>query len=265
MSQFFQKIADFFRSLFGSSQTVSPNVTPTLETKPEVKPEIQSEVKAEAQPEVKSDAPVIEPPKVVEAPAQPHIVETPPHTPTIQDVPPQEDTTLPQPPQVPVAPQTTFAPNPNIPPLKLKIERVSKGQFDTLGKLSMNGEFVCFTLEDREQTPKVPNQSCIGKGIYKLALRKEGGLHATYSLKYRDMHKGVLWLLDVPDFKYIYLMVGNNCEDTKGCILVGNAFQNEADTSAKRGLLQSQDAYRKIYPTIAAHLEKGGEVTIEIV
>jgi hypothetical protein len=70
------------------------------------------------------------------------------------------------------------------------------------------------------------------------------------------MHKGMLWVRDVPGFEYILIHTGNTDEHTAGCLLVGN-------TSEVRGFIgDSTGAYKRIYPSIAKALEAGEEVTI---
>ena len=77
------------------------------------------------------------------------------------------------------------------------------------------------------------------------------------------MHKGMLELQDVPDFKYVLIHIGNDELDTAGCILVGDSsYQNVTKKGNVRG---STNAYRRIYPPIAAALERGEDVLIDIV
>ena len=69
------------------------------------------------------------------------------------------------------------------------------------------------------------------------------------------MHKGMLWVRDVPNFEYILIHTGNTDEHTAGCLLVGDT-QKDGFTGA------STSAYKRIYPPIAEALESGDEVTI---
>ena len=93
---------------------------------------------------------------------------------------------------------------------------------DTIGLLFIGGKFACFILEDEEREEKVPGETRVPAGLYKMELRTEGGMHRKYAERYGKKHKGMLWLRDVPDFKWIYIHIGNKNEHTDGCLLPGN-------------------------------------------
>ena len=82
----------------------------------------------------------------------------------------------------------------------------------TIGRLFLNGELLCDTLE----LPYKDNQrsiSCIPAGQYKVRMRypRESGT--------RDyLH---LLIQDVPNRDYILFHIGNTAKDTRGCVLVG--------------------------------------------
>ena len=81
-----------------------------------------------------------------------------------------------------------------------------------IGKLFLNGEWLCDTLE----LPYRDNQrsiSCIPDGQYKVRLRT-----AKESATRNYLH---LLVEDVKDRKYILVHIGNFPKDTRGCILVG--------------------------------------------
>jgi len=132
--------------------------------------------------------------------------------------------------------------------MKLRLERLTSDGDSTLGILSQDGRFVCFTLEDEFRTQKVAGETRIPAGTYDVELRDEGGLTQKYASRYPGIHRGMLWLRDVDGFEYIYIHVGNRDEDTEGCILVG-------DTAvATRGDMMvgsSRTAYTRLYPTWA--------------
>ena len=79
------------------------------------------------------------------------------------------------------------------------------------------------------------------------------------------MHKGMLWVRDVPGFEYILIHTGNTDEHTSGCLLVGDTQQQNI-TKSKSGFIgASTDAYKRIYPAIAEVLERGDEVEISYI
>jgi hypothetical protein len=149
--------------------------------------------------------------------------------------------------------------------MNILLERYDSGAEDTLGNLYINGVLQCKTLEDQYRAVKVKGDTRIPEGTYEIKLRKEGTHHLEYSqnLKYKDIHKGMLWLQNVPGFQYILIHVGNSDKDTEGCILVGTVVVY-GDKPPRRKLLNSALAYRRIYPPIAAAIEKGEKVTITI-
>jgi hypothetical protein len=143
--------------------------------------------------------------------------------------------------------------------MKLRVVRYKSSDDFTLGMLldETNGKhFLCYTLEDEHRETKVMHETRIPAGTYKITLRTVGGHHSRYTAKYGDMHKGMLWVRNVPGFEYILIHTGNTDEHTSGCLLVGS-------TSDVKGFVGgSVTAYKKIYPPIATALENGEEVTI---
>ena len=88
----------------------------------------------------------------------------------------------------------------------------------TIGKLFINGESFCDTLEN----PWLDNQrniSCIPEGQYKVRLRL-----ARESATRDYLH---LLVQDVPNRSYILFHRGNTAKDTSGCILVGNGRKQD--------------------------------------
>jgi hypothetical protein len=146
--------------------------------------------------------------------------------------------------------------------MKLLLRRFSTSGDDTLGILHIDGVWQCYTLEDEARTVKVFGETRIPDGIYKIILRTIGGFHNRYRKKYPGMHKGMLWLQDVPNFEYILIHTGNRDDDTAGCLLVGsNANDNTVDEGFVGG---SRQAYKKIYPPVARAILNGEDVEIEI-
>lgn len=257
MNSFFQSIGNFFRNLFGIQPKVENPITPPPIVEP-VKP---------ADVEIKSE---IKPTPTIEEEIKPVQPETPPHPPIIEE------------PKVPEIPKSH--PTEPIQPdeaegfaLQLHLERYSLGEKDTLGKLSINGKFYAYTLEDVHASKGKSafkfgvndDQSltfnCISSGKYEVALRAEGGgMHTTYSLKYPDFHKGMLHLLNVPKQNYVFFQIGTTEADTKGCIILGESIENEEAVSESRLINGSENAYKMVYPLVLEYLNKGGKVYLTI-
>ena len=101
-------------------------------------------------------------------------------------------------------------------------------------------------------------------GGYSRWLRREGGCHCRYTKKYGDMHKGMLHVQDVPNFKWILIHTGNTDEHTAGCLILGDSQEN--NVLMKDGFIgRSVQAYKRVYPPIAEAWKNGEEVTIEYI
>jgi len=146
--------------------------------------------------------------------------------------------------------------------MKLTLQRFSSGKESTLGLLFIDGKFQSFCIEDEFRAVKVKGETRIPSGTYKIILRKEGGKHESYKLKFPLLHKGMLWLQNIPNFQYVLIHIGNTDIDSEGCILIGDSVsQNITERGA---IAQSGNAYARIYPVVANALEKGEVVTIEV-
>ena len=88
----------------------------------------------------------------------------------------------------------------------------------TIGKLFINGESFCDTLENPWLDNK-RNVSCIPEGQYKVRLRL-----ARESATRDYLH---LLVQDVPNRDWILFHRGNTAKDTSGCILVGNGREQD--------------------------------------
>ena len=151
------------------------------------------------------------------------------------------------------------------PNMNLEVLRFSSEEDSTSGLLFdvTNGErkFLAYTLEDEYREEKEMHETRIPAGTYNVTLRTVGGFHTRYTEKYGDMHKGMLWVRDVPGFEYILIHTGNTDEHTSGCLLLGDSQTN--NQIKEDGFIGSSvQAYKRVYPPIAKVLEDGGTVSI---
>lgn len=144
----------------------------------------------------------------------------------------------------------------------VRVRRYADNNESTLGLLFIDGEFMCYTLEDEKRNVKLKGETRIDEGEYEIKFRKEGGHHTKYGKDFPDIHKGMLELQNVPKFQFILIHIGNTDKDTDGCILVGDDPNN--NKVVKGFLGKSTDAYKRIYPKIAKALEAGEKVVIKI-
>ena len=146
--------------------------------------------------------------------------------------------------------------------MKLILNRYSTSDNTTLGLLFIDGKFQAYTLEDTYRETKVWGKTRIPEGTYTILLRNEGGMTQRYSKKFGSMHKGMLHLQDVENFKYIYIHYGNYAKDTDGCILTGN---NSIQNVTEDGFIgDSVKAYKRIYTQIADAILRNEKVEITI-
>ena len=128
----------------------------------------------------------------------------------------------------------------------------------------VKNHFLFYTLEDERRVVKVRGETRVPAGIYKIELRNEGGFHQRYTKKYPGIHRGMLHITDVPNFEYILIHTGNTDEHTAGCLIVGDAQEN--NLILPDGFVgKSVNAYKRIYPSIAKAIADGEEVTIEYI
>ena len=146
--------------------------------------------------------------------------------------------------------------------MKLEVIRTQFGKDANNGMLFINGVFECYTLEDEVRDVKVHSETAIPLGEYEIKLRTEGGFHTKYTSRYGSMHKGMLWLQDVPGFTWILIHSGNTDQHTAGCLLLGET-QQDLDKGKDGFVGGSGDAYKKAYPKIAEAILNGEKVTIK--
>lgn len=149
--------------------------------------------------------------------------------------------------------------------MDLLLSRFSSGDESTLGLMfdaSGNAlRFLCFGLEDQFNDPKIPGETRIPSGRYRIELRAEGPMHDRYAERF-NFHRGMLWLQDVPDFTYVYIHVGNDDDETEGCILVGDGAQSNVVEDGK--VLSSVSAYTRLYRRVLHAINEGEEIWIEV-
>ena len=135
--------------------------------------------------------------------------------------------------------------------MKLTLTRMWDNVNETLGILSIDDVEQCLILEDQYQKEKVYGETRIPEGTYKIKLRTNGRMHEDYSKKY-DFHRGMLELQNVPNFKYVYIHVGNDDDDTLGCLITGRKVVVK---SGKIKLESSTEAYKELYKKVIPFID----------
>lgn len=153
--------------------------------------------------------------------------------------------------------------------MKLQLKRIALRPTYTIGRLLIDGERFCDTLEDRvrdtnkdgdlldEGEGKVYAQTAIPYGTYGVTLNVQSPKYS--KRKQYEFCKGYLpRLLDVPHFEGILIHIGNQPEDSAGCILVG-------ENKVVGGLINSTATFTRLYERLKAAADRGEDIEIEIV
>lgn len=131
--------------------------------------------------------------------------------------------------------------------MKIEVLRNQYTPKSTIGSLYVNGRWQCYTLEDTKRTgPKVPGQTCIPAGLYKLII--------SFSNRFK---RDLPLLVGVPNFEGVRIHTGNTDVNTEGCILVGKA-------KAVDRIYNSVDAFNDLWPQIQAAWFNKEEISITI-
>lgn len=136
----------------------------------------------------------------------------------------------------------------------LTLDRKYKLPTYTIGKLYIDGEYFCDTLEDKDRgltddmtvseisKIKIKKETAIPTGTYKITI--------TYSNRFK---KNMPLINDVKGFEGIRIHSGNTNQDTEGCVLVGF-------NKVKGNVINSRDTYNKLFSI----LSKSNNITITI-
>jgi hypothetical protein len=118
----------------------------------------------------------------------------------------------------------------------------------TIGRLLVDGQFECYTLEDGIRTNKVAGETAIPAGRYPV------------TINFSNAFRRELPLIDgVRNFTGIRIHSGNTKADTKGCILVGQAWSPGAESIGS-----SVRAFQALLPKIKAALAAGESVMLSV-
>lgn len=132
--------------------------------------------------------------------------------------------------------------------MNIDVDRFISDDDTTVSKVSVDGVFICFGLEDEFREEKIVGETRIPAGTYRVTLRKEGGFDQRYARRFPEIHEGMLHIRDVPDFEYVLIHCGNTDEDTAGCLLVGMQANTE---TGNMSVVSSAIAYKTFYPLVA--------------
>lgn len=138
--------------------------------------------------------------------------------------------------------------------MNIVVERLRSDPDVTIGSMTVDGEWQCWTLEDTvREVPgqpvaqwKVPGKTAIPAGGYRVEL--------TMSARFKRL---LPLLVDVPGYSGVRIHAGNTAADTEGCILVGQE-------QFTKSLARSQLALAALMSKIAEARRKGESVWLTV-
>lgn len=142
--------------------------------------------------------------------------------------------------------------------MNITLNRIAKKSKYTIGKLYIDGEYFCDTIEDTDRgltqtmtdaqikSKKVYGQTAIPTGTYKVIIN--------YSNKFK---RQMPLLLNVPGFLGIRIHSGNTEKDTEGCLIVGK-------NKVVGKVIESKDTYNKLFSMLCeANKKEAIKITIK--
>lgn len=121
--------------------------------------------------------------------------------------------------------------------MELRVERTDRSGDSTIGKLYVNDQFECYTLEDVERPVKIKGKTAIPAGRYEVVINQSQRFGRLLPL-----------FLNVPNFEGVRIHPGNTAADTEGCILVG-------ETKSEGSIGQSKVAFERLFNKLKAAAE----------
>lgn len=142
--------------------------------------------------------------------------------------------------------------------MRLILERVARRPDYTIGRLYVEGAYLCDTLEDtvRPRGVKVYARTAIPAGEYRVRMDVRSPRFGKRP-QYRKYSGRLPRLEGVPGFEGILIHPGNSAEDTAGCILVGE------NTQVGR-LTNSLITFDKLWHILESARLRGEEITISV-
>ena len=153
--------------------------------------------------------------------------------------------------------------------MEILIDRKYKKEGYTIGRLYINGELFCNTLEDRDRglttnmtleeinSRKVYGETAIPRGTYRVDMDTISPKYSKIKW-YKDLCGGKMpRVLYVPGFDGILFHPGVTAKDSLGCILVGK-------NTLKGKLTSSKDTFKELYNKMLEAHNRGEYIILKI-
>lgn len=118
--------------------------------------------------------------------------------------------------------------------MKLLLKRIALRDTYTIGRLYVNGVYVCDTVEDKvrdvnkngkfdaPKEVKIPSQTAIPYGTFKITFVKSPKFSNYEKYPYTRKYNGIMpWVRNVPHFEGILIHPGSSAASSAGCLIVG--------------------------------------------
>ena len=152
--------------------------------------------------------------------------------------------------------------------MEIKVKRIARKEAYTIGKMYVDGAYVCDTLEDKDRGltsnmsvaqicgGKIKGETAIPTGRYLVDMKTVSPRFGGWA-QYQFCKGRLPRLCNTVGFQGVLVHCGNTAKDTDGCILVG-------ENKEKGKVLNSTATFRKLYPILKAADERGEQIWITI-
>ena len=135
--------------------------------------------------------------------------------------------------------------------MELRLKRIARKETYTIGRLYVDGKYVCDTIEDRDRglSQSLPVSVNVAKKRKGMTAIPAGRYRVTLDVKSPrfSKFKSYAWcdgylprLINVPAFDGILIHAGNTAANTDGCLLVG-------ENKVVGKVLNSMDTLKRLY------------------
>ena len=156
--------------------------------------------------------------------------------------------------------------------MELILKRIALRSEYTIGKLYVDGEYVCDTIEDTVRDldkdgkfangeVKIPGKTAIPYGRYEITMKVKSPKYSNFSkYSWAKKYDGYLpRLLNVSNFEGVLLHPGNTSSESAGCILTG-------ENKVVGKVINSVNTFRKLMDEYLVPAKKRNEkIFIEVV
>lgn len=152
--------------------------------------------------------------------------------------------------------------------MKLRLKRIACKPLYSIGKLYVDEQYFCDTIEDRDRglhdgmteqeirAIKVPSETAIPTGTYNVTMNIQSPKFKSKAA-YAFCNGYLPRLLNVKGFDGILIHIGNTQNASAGCILVG---QNKVVGQ----VINSTETFKKLYAVLDAANKRGEKISITV-